>query len=225
MKINRVFCYSKEVAKKNGNKLPILTLIIIGILGMICLFIITGIENEFYAAISTIFIFTWVLLIVYYSVILGLRLMTRVTGYATDTDGRIFKVMIVNNGQGLYLGGVAVGGMIDQLIGGDSSIGKNLGSAVGSAAELYSLNKSAEYISHPEIIAKIIESVPNVTGAEVIEILNVYSIVDRKKSIKIKCDYKYLKYNKIKYNKKLVIEKSFNMIDDLKNVLNTHIQN
>jgi hypothetical protein len=147
---------------------------------------------------------------------------TRMTGYATDTNGRIFKAMTVNNGQGLYFGGVAAGGLIDQLAGSDSGLGKNLGGAVGAAAQFYAMNRSAKYMSHPEIVAKMVESAPNITGAEVFEILKVHSIIDKGKSVKVNCDYKILRTNKIKYGKNLTIEKSFNMFEDLIGVLNTH---
>ena len=223
MRVNRVFCYSKEVAKQNGNKLPILALILSTILGMVAfvgLAVIMG--DSFNCVMFTLVFIVWLSLIIYYSIILGLRLRSRMTGYATDTEGRIFKAMTINNGQGLYFGGVAAGGMIDQLVGNDSSLGESLGGAVGAAAQFYSMNRSAEYMSHPEIVAKMVESAPNITGAEVIEILKVYSIINKKKSMKIKCDYRNLRNNKIKYNKSLVIEKSFNMFDDLANALNTH---
>lgn len=223
MKVNRVFCYSKEVAKQNGNKLPILALVLSTILGTVAFIgIAVAMGDNFNGVIFALVLIAWLSLIIYYSIILGIRLRSRMTGYATDTEGRIFKAMTINNGQGLYFGGVAAGSMVDQLIGSTSKIGENLGGAVGAAAQFYSMNKSAEYMSHPEIVAKMVESAPNITGADVIEILRVYSIIDRKKSIKIKCDYKYLRNNKIKYNKNLVIEKSFNMFDDLVNVLNTH---
>lgn len=223
MRVNRVFCYSKEVAKQNGNKLPILALILSTILGMVAfvgLAVIMG--DSFDGVMFTLVFIVWLSLIIYYSIILGLRLRSRMTGYATDIEGRIFKAMTINNGQGLYFGGVAAGGMIDQLVGNDSSIGESLGGAVGAATQFYSMNRSAKYMSHPEIVAKMVESAPNITGAEVIEILKVYSIINKKKSIKIKCDYRNLRNNKIKYNKSLVIEKSFNMFDDLANALNTH---
>jgi len=130
--------------------------------------------------------------------------------------------MTVNNGQGLYFGGVAAGGLVDQLVGNDSSFGESLGGALGAAAQFYSMNRSAEYMSHPEIVAKMIESAPNITGAEVFEILGVHSITDKGKSIKINCDYKIIRTNKIKYNKNLTIEKSFNMFDDLVKELQSH---
>jgi len=225
MIINRVFCYSKQVAKANGNKLPILQLVLTTVLGMIALIMfaaITGVNDTFNPMLFTLFILVWMGIIIYYSVILGLRMRNRMTGYATDTNGRIFKVMTINNGQGLYFGGVSVGGMIDQLAGNESGIGESLGGTIGAAAQFYSMNRSAKYMSHPEIVAKMVESAPNITGALVFEILKVYSITDKGKSLKVKCDYTILGTNKIKYEKNLTIEKSFNMLDDLINALNMH---
>ena len=77
-------------------------------------------------------------------------------------------------------------------------------------------------MSNPEIIAKIVEDYPNVTGAEVYEVLKVYSVTDSKHSIKLVCDYKTVRTGKIKYNKKISVEKSFNQFNDLVNTFNTH---
>lgn len=223
MIVNRVFCYSKEVAKQNGNKLPLLQLILTTVIGLIALVILgVTMDSEFNFILFMLVIFGWMGILIYYSIVLGFRMRTRMTGYATDTNGRIFKAMIVNNGQGLYFGGVAAGGLLDQLAGSDSKIGESLGGAIGAAAQFYSMNRSAKYMSHPEIVAKMVESAPNITGAEVIEILKVYDIVNKNKSVNVKCDYKVLRTNKVKYGKTLSIEKSFNMFDDLINVLNTH---
>lgn len=223
MKVNRVFCYSKEVAKKNGNRLPVLELILSLVLGMVGLisFIIITID-KINSTIITLLLFAWMALLIYYGIVFILRSKSRMTGYATDTEGRIYKVMSMNNGQGLYFGGVAAGGMIDQLAKNNSRLGESLGGAIGAATELHSMNKSAKYMSNPEIIAKMVESAPNITGGEVLEILKVYSIVDRKKSVKIKCDYRILRTNLIRYNTNIIVEKSFNMFDDLISAFNTH---
>lgn len=220
MIVNRVFCYSKEVAKKNGIRLPILELVLLTVIFIVWIIVSAMIfESMIPFTISMIVFMT---LLIYYSVILGLRMRNRMTGYATDTNGRIFKAMTVNNGQGLYFGGAAAGGLIDQLAGNDSNLGRDLGGAIGAAAQFYAMNRSANYMSHPEIVAKMVESAPNITGAEVYEILKVYSITDKGKTVKVNCDYKILRTNKIKYAKNLTIEKAFNMFDDLIGVLNTH---
>ena len=219
--VNRVFCYSKDVSKQNGNKLPILHLVlttIIFIVAIIALAVVIA-DN---AGLFVLMMFAFIGLIVYFSIILGLRLRTRMSGWATTNDGRIFKAMTVNNGQGLYFGGLAAGGLIDQVAGNSNNAGRNLGGAVGAAAQFYSMNKSAQYMSHPEIIAKMVEEAPNVTGAEVWEVLKVHSVTNKNHSVKINCDYRIVRTGKIKYNKNMSIEKSYNQFDELMNCINSH---
>lgn len=221
MIVNRVFCYSKNIAKKNGNKLPVFKIILATIIFIIIIIklAISLIDNM---ALFILAILAFIGVIIYYSIILGIRLRTRMTGWATTSDGRIFKVYYVNNGSGLYFGGVAAGGLVDQLAGKGSNLGQGIGGTIGAAAQIYSINKASKYMSNPEIIAKIVEDYPNVTGAEVYEVLKVYSVTDSKHSIKLVCDYKTVRTGKIKYNKKISVEKSFNQFNDLVNTFNTH---
>lgn len=219
--VNRVFCYSKDIAKQNGNKLPILQLVLTTVIFIVAI-IALAVTLTDSMGLFFIMMFAFFGLIIYFSIILGLRLRTRMTGWATTTDGRIFKAMAMNNGQGLYFGGVAAGGLVDQLAGNSNNIGRNIGGAVGAAAQFYSMNRSAQYMSHPEIIAKMVEEAPNVTGAEIYEILKVHSINDGKHSIKMNCDYRIIRTGKIKYNKNMTVEKSYNQFNDLVNTFNTH---
>ena len=71
--VNRVFCYSKEVAKKNGNKLPILQLILSTVIFIIGI-MITAIVFTGSFAVFMIMMTVFMILLVYYSVVLGLRL-------------------------------------------------------------------------------------------------------------------------------------------------------
>lgn len=221
MRVNRVFCYSKDVAKQNGNKLPILELVLTTIIFIVAI-VALAVALDSSMALFVIMLFAFIGLIIYFSVILGLRLRTRMTGWATTDDNRIFKAMTVNNGQGLYFGGLAAGSMIDQLTDSAKDIGRNVGGTIGAAGQFYAMNRQAQYMSHPEIVAKMVESAPNITGAEVIEILKVHSITNGKHSVKINCDYKTLRTDKVKYNKNVSIEKSYNQFDDLMNLINTH---
>lgn len=220
MKVNRVFCYSKNVANENGNQLPILKLISVAIMLIVGPIMVSFLENSFLLFAMVMMLFT--VLLIYYSMILGIRLRSRLSGWALTNDGRIFKAVAINNGQGLYFGGIAAGSLVDQLVGNDSHIGGNIGGVVGATTQFYAMNKSAQYMSHPEIIAKMVEEAPNITGAEVYEILKVYRTTDRKHSVKINCDYKIIRTGKIKYNKNLVIEKSYNQFQDLISCMNTH---
>lgn len=220
MMVNRVFCYSEDVAKKNCINLPIIYLVLLIVVFIVWIIVGVMVFDSMIPFSITFFVF--ITLILYFSIIAGSKTRSKITAYATDTNGRIFKAMIVNNGQGLGIGGIAAGGLIDQLAGSDSNIGESIGGVVGSVAQIYAMNRSVKYMSNPEIVAKIVETAPNITGAEVFEILKVHDIVNRNKSIKVKCDYKNLRTNKVKYRKSLTIEKSYNMFDDLIDVLNTH---
>lgn len=219
--VNRVFCYSKDIAKQNGNKLPILQLVLTTIIFIVAI-IVLAVTLTDSMGLLFIMMFAFISLIIYFSIILGLRLRTRMTGWATTTDGRIFKAMAMNNGQGLYFGGAGAGGLVDQLVGNSNNIGRDIGGAVGATAQFYAMNRSAQYMSHPEIVAKMVENAPNVTGAEIYEILKIHSIIDGKHSIKLNCDYRIVRTGKIKYNKNMSVEKSYNQFNDLVNTFNTH---
>ena len=216
MRVNRVFCYSKEIAKQNGNQLPIFQLVFSTLIMVIAMFFI---RNMF---LFIILLFAFMGVLIYYSLILGARLKTGMTGWATTDDGRIFKAMAVNNGQGLYFGGVAAGSMFDHLTNNSNNLGRDLGGAIGATTQIYSMNKSAQYMSHPEIVAKMVEEAPNITGAEVIEILRVYNIVEKRHSIQVNCDYKFLRTDEVKYYKNMNIEKSYNQLTELINLIGTH---
>ena len=131
--------------------------------------------------------------------------------------------MTVNNGQGLLISGMSAGRLIDQLANNSNNLGRNLGGTVGAVAQFYSMDRSAQYMSHPEIVAKMVEEAPNITGGEVIEILKVHSIIEKKHSIIVNCDYKVLRKDRVKYNKNVNIEKSYNQLKDLINIINTHM--
>lgn len=217
MIVNRVFCYSKDVAKQNRNRLPILELVLTIIIFFVASIGI-GIFLKNSMVLFMIMIFVFLVFFLYFIFILDLRLKSRMSGWATTNDNRIFKAMVVNNGLRLYSGGIAAGSMVDQL----TNSTKDVGVALGVAGLFYSMNRQAQYMSHPEIIAKMVESAPNITGAEVIEILKVYSIKERNHSIKVKCDYKTLRTDRIKHNRNLDIEKSYNQLNDLISAINLH---
>lgn len=221
MKVNRVFCFSKEIANQNGNKLPIMQLVLSTILFIVVIMVL-AIVNADPWIVRMLIMIVYLGILIYYSILLGLRLRAKMSGWATTFDNRIFKAMTVNNGEGLYFGGVAVGSMVDQLSKNNNSTGRDLGATVGAIAQFYSIYKSAQYMSHPEIVAKMVELAPDITGAKVIEILKVHSITAGKHFVKVKCDYRILRTNKMKSGKNMYIEKSYNQFNDLINLINTH---
>lgn len=226
MKVNKVFCYSKEVASKHGNRLfPIILAIVLSfilfIVGFMLIFEYWLANTYLVLLLTNVFIIA----IGFCCVLLGLKLQSKLMGWAITTDNRLFRTRILSYGSGLYLGGVAVGSLVDNITKNNNNGGRTLGGILGLASETYFFNKSAEYARNPNVIVKIVEDYSNVRGAEVIEILKVHSLIEERKKFKMVCDIKYLNSNKIKFNKKITIEKSFLQLDDLINSLKTHIIN
>ena len=60
MRVNRVFCYSKDIAKQNGNKLPILELVLTTII-----LNLVSLSNLVVAGIIIFFILTAAILILF----------------------------------------------------------------------------------------------------------------------------------------------------------------
>lgn len=220
--INRVFCYSKTEALKNGNKLPIIHLVLSTIIFIVLIFVLIAILGDNFFGVFILLMIIFMVVLIYYSAVLGIRLRTKMSGFAIDSNGKLYKAMTTNNGEGLYFAGYSAGSLLDQILSkGDSNLGGSLGGAIGAIAQFSAMNKSAEIMSHPEIIAKMIEQAKTITGGEVFAIENIHSCSENKNSIKIICDYRILRTDKIKYNKKIAIEKSYNYFDELKN----HIYN
>jgi hypothetical protein len=140
------------------------------------------------------------------------------TGFALDSNDKLYRAMIINNGQGLYYTGFAAGNSLDYVFsGGKSSMGGTVGGALYGIAQISAMNRSAKLMSYPEIVAQMVEQAQTITGGIVYAIERVHSFTETKHSIKIICDYTVLKTGKTKQQKKLKVEKSYNYFDELKN--------
>ncbi len=226
--ITRVFCYSKEEAEKNGNKLPILQVVLTGIaliiVPLVFGIVMSSIEAESFM-IWIIVISFFIGLLIYFSLMLGTRLRTRMSGFALDSNGKLYKAMTTNNGDGLYFGGLAAGKLVDKILDNNSNIGGTVGGALGAYAQFSAMNRAAKFMSHPEVVAQMVEQAKDITGGQVFAIEKIHSYTENKRSIKIVCDYQILKNGKMKYNKKLSIEKSYNYFEELKNQIYNYPKN
>ena len=223
--VNRVFCYSDEEAKRNGNSVSIGKMIL-QVIGMVLLLVITmfvcfAIFDELMD--NLIFLLFLVIcftgLIIGYAIKFGFKFRSQLTGFATDTDNNVYCATKLNNGEEFVIGGIAAGGVIDAVLKDSNSFAGNMAQGVGAAMALYSFNKSAKIMQNPEIIAKIVENANTTTGAEVRQILKVYNYTQNSHSVKIRCDYRIMRTGKIKYNKNITIYKSFNCFNDLMNAI------
>ena len=223
--INRVFCYSDEEAKRNGNSVSIGKMIL-QVIGMVLLLVVAmfvsfAISDEFME--SPIFLllitFGFVGWVIYFAIKFRSKFQSQLMGFATDTDNNVYSAVKLNNGEEFVIGGMAAGGIIDAVLKDSNSFAGNMAEGLGAAMTLYSLNKSAKIMQNPEIIAKMVECANTTTGAEVRQILKVYSYTQNSRSVKIRCDYRIMRTGQIKYNKNITIYKSFNCFNDLMNII------
>ena len=223
--INRVFCYSDEETKRNGNSTSIGKLILqaIGMTLLLCVAMFVGfaISDDFMNNPLVFFIIVFVFLgwVIYYAIKFRLKFCPQLMGFATDTENNVYCATKLNNGEEFVIGGMAAGGIIDAILKDRNSFAGDMAEGVGTAMALYSLNKSAKIMQNPEIIAKMVEYATTTTGAEVRQILKVYNYTQNSHYVKIRCDYRIMRTGKIKYNKNITIYKSFNCFNDLMNVI------
>lgn len=223
--INRVFCYSDEEAKRNGNSVSIgkMILQVIGMLLLlvVAMFLCFDISDDFMdnPIFLLLLVFGFIGWIIYYAIKFNLKFHSQLMGFATDINNNVYCATKLNNGEEFVIGGMAAGGIIDAVLKDSNSFAGNMAEGLGAAMTLYSLNKSAKIMQNPEVIAKMVECANTTTGAEVRQILKVYNYTQNSHSVKIRCDYKIMRTGKIKYNKNITIYKSFNCFDDLMNAI------
>ncbi len=216
MKVNKVFCYSKEVANKNGNKFSIgasifYLLLMSLIISIICA--LTGDYDQGYIlmAVITIGLITAVFSSIYYVIV---KIGPTASGYAITEDNRIFKLTIFNSKVGFHY---------PTMMSSNNLASKGIGTAGGLVVMSNEIKRTQELMTNEEFIAKTIEENRNVTNANIREILKVYSINEKKRFINITCDYRLKRNNKIYYKKNLKLDKSYNELNDLVSALKTHI--
>lgn len=223
--INRVFTYSNEEARRNGNNVSIGKMIF-QVIGMTLLLILAMIITSFMSGdfldsplFMFIIIFGFTAFVIWYAIRFGMKFRSQLTGFATDTNNNIYFASKLNNGESFVIGGMAAEGIIDGILGDSNSFAGDLAQGLGTAMTLYSMNKSAKIMQNPEIIARMVECANTTTGAEVRQILRVYNYIQNSHKIKIKCDYQIMRNGKIKYNKTMNIYKSYNCFNELMNIL------
>lgn len=202
MKVKRVFCYSKEVAAQNGNKLPILGLILSFVLFMIVLIVLMALEIKNTELLLTLIIIL-MMPIMYFTIIISTKMAARITGWTITEDNRLIRASILNFGQGYMARAFA----------------NNVTGVIGGTMLINNLNNLANQMSNPDVVAKMVEEAPK--GILLIEIVKVHNIIEKKHHLIVKCDYKDSRTTKILYNRNFKVEKSYNQLNELINILNT----
>lgn len=207
--INKVFCYSDEVAKKNGIKKEIiykLILMAIIFIIMICLVLV-------FSSYSFLILLVGFFIIIFISIKLASNYsMAKLIGYAIDNEGNLLQVIMLNHIDNVSTSGNILG----------QSVGGNFGQSVGifsdSMDSANRLNKNMLSMSDPEFVLNAIKNAHTSENIQVFKFEKVYSIIDKKTKIMVKCDRRFIKNNKL-YKKKIIITKSYTMFDELVNCL------
>lgn len=216
--VDRVFCYSTAEAKKNGNSLSIgkmiLQVFLIVIIMMIPLVLMPILLDEINGGFILIYTFIFIGVLIFYIIKQRGKIQAQLTAIAT-VGKNIYLAIKLNNGEDLFIGGMAAGSIIENF---NQALGDAI-QGVGSVASLYAISRSSKIMQNPEIIAKMVEYAKETTGASVFKILKIYNYREDLKKIKITCDYMIMYNGKIKQNKKITIYKSYNCMNDLLNLI------
>lgn len=219
--VDRVFCYSDQEARKNGNSVSIGKMLLQLILIIVFfIFICSMVSSKimFRPEYFTIFVGTFTIAIMVFAINFSNKFRSRLIGFAKDENNNVYCVNKLNNGEEFAIGGLATGRLI-KLLDENNSVTGDAVQALGAAISMYKINNSTKIMQNPEIIAKMVEYATTTTGAEVKQILKVYNYTQDSHKVKIRCDYKLMRNGKIKYNKNITIYKSFNCFNDLMNVI------
>lgn len=226
--INRVFHYSKDVAKKNKN----VSNVFLNILVFLVLIILMALSSTYFKDIFGIYggtisfiiiLFLTLFSIVYIIVMRMIRNNDRLIAFASTEDNRVFHVQMVNRAPYAIMAGSGVGGLVGSAFG-KGEAGSNIGSAVGYLAMQEIVRRAELYMSDSQNIINIIMNPPAISEFRIYEILNVHYIKETKRYYIIKCDYYILNINKIKKNRYLFIGKSYDGHEVLMNILKIHIK-
>lgn len=223
--INRVFLYSNEEAKRNGNSLTIgkvlIQSIILTLLFIVLLFICMLISDDFFEnpvffmILITIFIIT----ILVYAIKAKQKTSQQLMAFATDENNNIFCVNKLNNGGKYVIGGIEAGNIVDKVLDNGDSVAGDAVQLAGTIMAVNNLNNSSKMMQNPKTIADIVDNASDMKGALVRQILKVYNYTEDSHKVKISCDYRIIGNGEIKYNKYIKIYKSFNCFNDLMNII------
>ncbi len=220
--ITKVFCYSKNVAAKRCGIKSIRTYIILFISFMI-LMLLSLFLLAFDVSTSIVFLIFFLLFAIgiYYEIKLVLEMNDKMSAMAIDNNGALYKVTVIDRGAEFGLLGISTGNLLSQLT--DNVLFKEVGSKVGIFFMFKQMNKAISVMSVPNNIAMIISNAKEYTGVVTQKITRIYKLENKKKKIIIYCDFELYEKDKIKHNKKIIIKKKYNNIEEIEKMLGVDI--
>lgn len=220
--ITKIFCYSNSTAKRKCNvkssKHYTMLFILFMVLSFLSIFLIFF-DISILIILSLFFVLFGVG--IYYECKLVLEMNDKMSAIAIDNNGALYKVTVIDKGEGLGLLSISTGNLLTQLT--DNESFKNVGSSVGLFFMFSKMNKAIKVMSDPNNIATIINNAENFTGVITQKITKIYKLENKKKKLVIYCDFEIYKKNKIKRNKKIIIKKKFNNIEEIEKILGVDV--
>lgn len=219
--INRVFCYSEQVAKRNGNDFSFgkqcacSLVIMIAVMFTFLLFCMLGSATLALLLSFVVFGIGMVWLVIGP----GAKIRAKLMGFTTDTDGNVYRITLLDNGSEFLIGGLAGKGVIDTVLQNNNSIAGNVASGAGAILSMNAMKRKNEMMKNPDLVARMSESARSSLSVEAIQILKVYHWTQDSHKVKIRCDNRNVRTGKISYNEEICIHKAYNCFDDLMNII------
>lgn len=214
---NKVYNYSIDVAKANGNHtslfLACFFLVFPIILGTAFLLFIP--DFSLYIAIGIMFA----------GVAIGGALCIdyffsqdiKVVAYAVTDDNKIYRVIYKNVGNEYYVGGYVIGRAASRAFNNKNIryIGRVIGTHIRDAKE----KAAIEDMSHEEFVKSLIDESYRSVHTQLHTINKVYNIIEKKRKFVIDCDLENAKNTYVK-RKKISIYKAYEDLHELIGYIN-----
>lgn len=214
--ITKIFCYKDEVAKEicgvKSSKSYTFLFVLFLILSILSLFMI--IFNVAFAMVAFWLLF---MVAIYFEIRLVLEMNDKMTAIAIDENGSVYKTTVIDKGAEFGLLGITTGNLLKEFT--NSELIEGISASIGALFMFKQMNKAIKVMSNPNNVARIINDADKLTGVITNKIIRIHSVINKKKKIKIICDMEIYKKGKIKVNKKLVIKKKYNNIEEIERVL------
>ena len=217
--VAQIYCYSKEMIKKNKTGLkffPYFILIYLGMLVVLPILIMCDLITYEQGETITNIIYSPIIMypLIGFNVIkFYFRTRVNEVSYATDVDGKMYKVLC--NGYTTTIPSIATTDPFDSMKTTKSTWNNKIESS------FVPTQNSKDYLTaQPKQIATAIEYTGVYPNIVIWEITDVYSVKETRKYYKIKCDYKFLNNiydTELKRDKLLIIHKSYYKLEELIN--------
>jgi predicted small metal-binding protein len=206
--------YSKNFAKKNGIRNPIVKFIILFVFMMIAIPILF---LNFLPLIGIIVSFLCLILFIYLLIKTGTSYAKMFIAYVSNNN-ELYRIRCLRNGVEYAIAGKAIHMVLDNITKDNFSIGTAF-EITGGATMMYTMNQSFKFMQNPDLIMEIIKNSPNINGFEVIKIKKINSFKEEKQKYILNCNFIIETTNKEYVKRKIIIYKCYNNLDKIRETI------